>query len=84
MAEPYDVDANDLFARPAGIPFFVTEALLAPEERIPPTVRDAVLARVAQLAPSARAALELVAVAHPQTELWLLEAEAIRKTSTRA
>ena len=76
LAEPYDVDANDLFATTGGNPFFVTEALLAREERIPATVRDAVLARVAQLAPSARPALEFVAVAHPQTELWLLEAEA--------
>jgi len=75
LAEPYGVDAGDLFTTTGGNAFFVTEVLLAREARIPATVRDAVLARVAQLGPSAHRALELVAVAHPQTELWLLEAE---------
>ena len=75
LAEPYEVDEVELFATTGGNPFFVNEVLLAGEERIPATVRDAVLARAAQLGPPARRALELVAVAHPQTELWLLEAD---------
>src|SRR5207248_6924540 len=40
----------------------------------PPTVRDAVLARVAGLSPPARSLLEAVAIAPPQAELWLLGA----------
>jgi DNA-binding CsgD family transcriptional regulator/tetratricopeptide (TPR) repeat protein len=73
LAEPYGVDADDLFARTAGNPFFVTEALAGVGEAIPVTVRDAVLARAARLAPSGRRLLETVAIASPQAEPWLLE-----------
>lgn len=76
LAEPYGVDGDELFAKTGGNPFFVTEVLQSPGARIPPTVRDAVLARAARLSPSARRLLELVAIAHPHTELWLVEAEA--------
>ncbi len=48
--------------------------LAAGSSTIPPTVRDAVLARAARLAPEARALIEAVAVVPPQAELWLLEA----------
>jgi DNA-binding CsgD family transcriptional regulator/tetratricopeptide (TPR) repeat protein len=75
LAEPYDVDGAELFRKTGGNPFFVTEALFANEEQIPPTVRDAVLARAARLSPSAQRLLELVAVSHPHTEMWQLEAE---------
>lgn len=76
LAAPYGVDDVELFRLTGGNPFFVTEALLGREEQIPATVRDAVLARAARLAPSARRLLELVAIAHPQTEISLLESEA--------
>jgi DNA-binding CsgD family transcriptional regulator len=76
LAEPYDIDGEELFRLTSGNPFFVTEALLAQEADIPTTVRDAVLARAARLSRPAQRLLELVAVAHPQTELWLLEKEA--------
>jgi DNA-binding CsgD family transcriptional regulator len=72
LAEPHGVDADDLYARTAGNPFFVTEALAA-GEAIPATVRDAVLARAARLAPDARRLLAAVAIASPQAEPWLLE-----------
>src|SRR5262249_19080870 len=51
-----------------------TEVLAAAAEDIPPTVRDAVLARAARLGPDARTLLEAVAIVPPQAELWLLEA----------
>jgi DNA-binding CsgD family transcriptional regulator len=73
LAEPRGVDAAELFRKTAGNPFFVTEALAAGEVAIPPTVRDAVLARVARLPPAAVELLEAVAIVPLPAELWLLE-----------
>jgi DNA-binding CsgD family transcriptional regulator/tetratricopeptide (TPR) repeat protein len=55
-----------------GNPFFVTELLAAAGDTVPATVRDAVLARVARLSPSARQIAELVSVVPRRTEAWLL------------
>jgi DNA-binding CsgD family transcriptional regulator/tetratricopeptide (TPR) repeat protein len=74
LAEPYGVDANELYRKTAGNPFFVIEALAAGAEGIPDTVRDAVLARAARLSSAGATVLEAVAVVAPQVELWLLEA----------
>jgi len=76
LAEPYAVDGEQLFEKTGGNPFFVTEALAATDVDLPDTVRDAVLARAAQLAPPARRLLEAAAVVPARTELWLLEAVA--------
>jgi DNA-binding CsgD family transcriptional regulator/tetratricopeptide (TPR) repeat protein len=73
MAGPRGVAVDDLYLKTAGNPFFVTEALAAPDEAIPPTVRDAVLARAARLSRGARMLLDAIAVAGTQAELWLLE-----------
>ena len=40
---------------------------------VPPTVRDAVLARTSRLEAPARGVLEAVAVIPPRAELWLLD-----------
>jgi len=74
LAEPHELDADELYRTTAGNPFFVTEVLATEKGEIPPTVRDAVLARVARLSQSARTLLEAVAVAPPPVELWLLDA----------
>jgi DNA-binding CsgD family transcriptional regulator len=74
LAEPHGVDADELYRKTAGNPFFVVEALATGAEGIPDTVRDAVLARAARLSPDAAALLEAVAVVPPHVELWLLEA----------
>jgi DNA-binding CsgD family transcriptional regulator len=74
LAEPHGVDVDELYGKTAGNPFFVVEALAAGENRIPDTVRDAVLARVARLGPEARSLLEAVAVVPQHVEPWLLEA----------
>ncbi len=74
LAEPHAVDADELYRKTGGNPFFVVEALAAQAEEIPDTVRDAVFARVARLSPPAKRLLEAVAVVPPQAELWLLEA----------
>jgi DNA-binding CsgD family transcriptional regulator len=72
LAEPHGVDAEELYRTTGGNPFFVTEALAVGEE-IPPTVRDAVLARVNRLPASAGSLLEAAAISSQPTELWLLE-----------
>jgi DNA-binding CsgD family transcriptional regulator/tetratricopeptide (TPR) repeat protein len=76
LAAPYGVDVEALHQVTGGNPFFVTEVLAAGKPEVPPTVRDAVLARAGRLSASARRLLDLVAVAHPRTETWLIEAEA--------
>jgi DNA-binding CsgD family transcriptional regulator/tetratricopeptide (TPR) repeat protein len=75
LARPYRVDAEGLYARTAGNPFFVTEVLAA-GGALPVTVRDAVLARAARLGPQARSLLDAVATVPLRSELWLLEAVA--------
>jgi DNA-binding CsgD family transcriptional regulator/tetratricopeptide (TPR) repeat protein len=57
----------------AGNPLFVTEVLAANADSVPATVRDAVLARAARLAPAARELAELVCVVPGKTEPWLLD-----------
>jgi DNA-binding CsgD family transcriptional regulator len=74
LAEAYGVDATELHRVTGGNPFFVSEVLASGEGSIPPTVRDAVLARAARLSSEARAVIDAVAIAPPQVELWLLEA----------
>lgn len=76
LATPYGIDAEALHQVTGGNPFFVTEVLAAGKPEVPPTVRDAVLARAGRLSASARRLLDLVAVAHPRTETWLIEMEA--------
>jgi DNA-binding CsgD family transcriptional regulator/tetratricopeptide (TPR) repeat protein len=74
LAEPYDVDPDDLYAKTGGNAFFVTEALAGDRAAVPETVRDAVLARAARLGSQARHLMDAVAVVPPRAELWLLEA----------
>ena len=74
MAAQKDVDADELYERTGGNPFFVTEALAADTEEVPRTVRDAVHARAARLSPPARALLDASATIPERAELWLLKA----------
>ncbi len=62
LAEPHGVDADQLYRTTGGNPFFVTEVLTGGGERIPPTVRDAVLARAGRLGPEARELLDALAI----------------------
>ena len=66
----------DMYRVTGGNPFFVTEVLATAAERVPPTVRDAVLARAGRLSSPARRLLEATAVVPGRIELWLLEAVA--------
>jgi class 3 adenylate cyclase/DNA-binding CsgD family transcriptional regulator/tetratricopeptide (TPR) repeat protein len=74
LAAPYGLDPDQLHDRTSGNPFFVSEVLAAGGEGIPSSVRDAVLARAAQLSRDARTVLDAVAVVPPHAELWLLDA----------
>ena len=67
------LDAGHLYDVTGGNAFFVTEVLSGDPTGVPPTVRDAVLARVARLPESARRALEIVALAGSRVESDLLE-----------
>ncbi|MDQ2910648.1 MAG: AAA family ATPase, partial [Actinomycetota bacterium] len=73
LAAPHAVDAEELFQRTGGNPFFVTEALASGVPDVPVTVRDAVLARAARLGRDAHAVIEAVAAVPPRAELGLLE-----------
>jgi DNA-binding CsgD family transcriptional regulator/tetratricopeptide (TPR) repeat protein len=74
LAELSGVDADALYRKTGGNPFFVTEALASCGVEIPPTIRDAVLARCARLSVEARVLLDAVAVVPSAVEPWLLEA----------
>jgi DNA-binding CsgD family transcriptional regulator len=65
------IDPDELYARTRGNPFFVTSVLAAGGE-IPPTVRDAILARTSRLSTSAWDVLEAAAVIGPTIETGLL------------
>ena len=73
LARPQSLDAGELYAQTGGNPFFVTEVVAAGPGRIPQTVRDAVLARVALLGAAAGELLDAAAVIPGRAELWLLE-----------
>src|SRR5437773_1304231 len=69
------VDVNDLFALTSGNPFFVHELLASAQgERVPPTIADAVLARVRSLDPSTQDVLEQLAVVPSALDRWLVDA----------
>jgi DNA-binding CsgD family transcriptional regulator/tetratricopeptide (TPR) repeat protein len=74
LAAPHGVDGQALYDKTGGNPFFVVEVLAGGSEEIPPTVKDAVLARAMGLSPIARQLLEAAAVVPQRAELWLLEA----------
>jgi DNA-binding CsgD family transcriptional regulator/tetratricopeptide (TPR) repeat protein len=74
LADQAGVAADDLFDRTGGNPFFVTEALGAPGDDIPTSIRLAVLARAARLERPARSVLDAVSVVPGRAEAWLVAA----------
>lgn len=67
------IDVERLHDVTGGNAFFVTEVLSGDTVGVPPTVRDAVLARVARLHESSQRALEVVALTGSRAETDLLE-----------
>ncbi len=72
LAKGTELDPTQLHERTGGNPFYVTEVVAGTPARIPPTVRDAVLARAARLSAKGRETLEAAAVIGPTVEHALL------------
>ena len=72
MATPTDLDPGELFELTGGNPFYVSEVLANPGSVVPPTVVDAVLARVRTLSQAAQTALDRLAVIPSGAEVGLL------------
>lgn len=68
LAEGSGLDSEALFRETGGNAFFVTEVVASGGQHLPPSVQDAVLARVHRLSPQARLALESAAVIGSRVE----------------
>lgn len=68
------LDPQALHDQTAGNPFYATEVLAHRTPGVPPTVRDAVLARASRLSASAYAVLQAAAVIGPRIEPPILDA----------
>jgi DNA-binding SARP family transcriptional activator len=69
-----DAEAAEVHRITGGNAFFVTEAVAAGAGTIPTTVRDAVLGRLAALAPPVRVLLRRLSVVPGRCERWLADA----------
>ena len=65
--------APELYRLTGGNPFYVTEVLRAGMDEVPPSARDAVLARAARLGAGAREVLDVAALTGARVEARLLE-----------
>ena len=74
LAAGSKIDADELYRRTSGNPFYVTEVIESGGTSVPATVRDAVLARVAHLSSGSHEAFEVIASVPPAVESSLLEA----------
>jgi DNA-binding CsgD family transcriptional regulator len=72
LVGPRDVDAAELHRITGGNPFYVSEILAAGWPSVPPTVRDAVGARLARASAGTRRAVESAAVIGARVEPSLL------------
>ena len=72
LAATHAIDVGELYATTGGNAFFVTEVLETDTRSIPPTVRDAVLARTARVPTAARRLLEAIAIMPGQADLGVL------------
>jgi DNA-binding CsgD family transcriptional regulator/tetratricopeptide (TPR) repeat protein len=78
LAGQHDVDVTELHRVTGGNPFFVSEILEAGWPSVPPTVRDAVAARLTRLSPGTRTAVETAAVIGarvPREQITMLASE---------
>jgi DNA-binding CsgD family transcriptional regulator/tetratricopeptide (TPR) repeat protein len=67
------LDAAELYRLTSGNPFYVTEVVQAGLDIVPPSARDAVLARAARLGGGSREVLDIAALTGARVDLDLLE-----------
>jgi DNA-binding CsgD family transcriptional regulator len=72
LAKDSGRDGASLHEITGGNPFFAREVLASPDESVPETVRDAVLARLARCSLATRELAELVSMSPGRTEEWLI------------
>jgi len=72
LAQGSSTDVEELYRMTGGNAFFITEVLGASSQDIPPTVRDAVLVRVARRSREVRQALEIAAAIGVRADPGLL------------
>lgn len=65
-------DANALWELTGGNPFFVSEVVAAGGDRVPYSIRDAVIARVQRLSDFARSVVEIASVAPGRIEIEMV------------
>src|SRR4051794_12290948 len=73
LTEGQGLDAEALHRQTSGNPFFLAEAIASRKPGIPATVRDAVMARVAQLTPKALRLIEIGSIIGSRIDPDLLE-----------
>src|SRR6266480_452454 len=73
LASGSGLPAPELYRLTGGNPFYVTEALRSGMAEVPPSARDAVLARAARLSGGAREVLDVAALTGTRIEARLLE-----------
>jgi tetratricopeptide (TPR) repeat protein len=73
LAAERGLDAGVVLDATGGNPFFVTEVLASPDVEVPATVRDAVLARIAELGEDAQRSLELLSTVPGRVDRWLVD-----------
>lgn len=73
LTQDAGLSADELLAVTGGNPFYVTEVVATAETDVPPTVADAVLARVSHLSAAAQAALQVLCVIPSHVETWLVD-----------
>ena len=73
LAGETGLDAAELYRLTSGNPFYVTEVVQAGLGAVPPSARDAVLARAARLGGGSREVLDVAALTGARVELDLLE-----------
>jgi len=82
LAEGSGLNTTELYEVTEGNPFYVVEALHSGLDRVPPSARDAVLARAARLGSQASDVLHFAAVIGSVVEPWLLERAAAAAPET--
>lgn len=81
MARAAQRDSAEVYAATGGNPFYVTEVLAGQDQRIPPSVRDAVRSALARLPPDARTLAEWVSLFPGRAERRLLDPVAAAEPS---